>query len=177
MSYSKKGEKVCNNCGDYQLTQLCIKHTSIIVPIAILGLALGLSYGIGDSVKVENIQPINEIAELNKCPVQKTKKKKKVTLMEELEPVCGCESSYEGTRWGEPRQFDPDGTVRRGRKNSNDIGMCQINTTYHLETAQEKGYDIYTRQGNIKYANHLYRTQGYQPWSWSNDCHGKLSTD
>ena len=88
-----------------------------------------------------------------------------------LLPVCSCESSYEGNATSIPQQFEQDGiTVRTGRINSDDIGMCQINTYYHLEDSQKMGIDIYTAEGNVEYANHLYDTQGVTPWNWSSHC-------
>lgn len=97
-------------------------------------------------------------------------KKDKPTLHPKLKPVCACESSYSGKPSGTPRQYDPDGTVRKGRMNANDIGMCQVNRRYHISKAKALGYDIYTREGNIRYANHLYERKGLSPWKWSKPC-------
>lgn len=98
---------------------------------------------------------------------------KTVELDPALHPVCSCESSYEGTRYGQPRQFNPDGSVRRGRINSHDIGMCQINEDWNGDAAKKLGMDIYTTEGNIKYANYLYEHQGLKPWGWSKSCWDK----
>lgn len=98
----------------------------------------------------------------------------KENLHPDLIPVCSCESSYEGNSTSEPQQFEPDGkTVRYGRENPSDRGLCQINKEYHRETALSMGYDIETEKGNVEFANFLYKTQGYAPWSWSKHCHGK----
>lgn len=80
--------------------------------------------------------------------------------------IARCES---GTR-----QFNPDGSVLRGRINSKDVGLFQINEYYHLGASQKLGYNIYTIEGNIGYAIHLIKTQGYRPWIHSNNCHGLL---
>ena len=93
----------------------------------------------------------------------------KVVLVDStLERICGCESR--GNPNVEPRQFNSDGTVLRGVVNSQDIGMCQINLQYHGESAEMLGYDLFTEEGNISYANHLYSTQGSQPWYLSEHC-------
>ena len=87
-----------------------------------------------------------------------------------LRPVCGCESSYDGTAEGEPQQFEIDGvTVRYGRINHSDRGMCQINSI-HRDEARSMGMDIETASGNVAFANHLYETQGLKPWNWSKPC-------
>ncbi len=96
-----------------------------------------------------------------------------VKLHPALRPVCGCESSYEGTWKGEPQQFETNGEVRRGRVNRADVGMCQINLFYHGEAAEKMGVDLFTKEGNITYANHLYETQGLGPWIWSKPCWNK----
>lgn len=98
---------------------------------------------------------------------------KQAELEAALKAVCSCESSYEGTRYGKPRQFNPDGSIRRGRQNSHDVGACQINEDYHLAASQKLGMDIYTEEGNIEYANYLYKHQGTKPWSWSKNCWGQ----
>lgn len=87
--------------------------------------------------------------------------------------MCACESSFEGTATGTPRQFEPDGkTVRYGRVDPDDRGMCQINRRYHGEAAKALGLDLETADGNASFANHLYRTQGLTPWKWSRGCWG-----
>lgn len=76
--------------------------------------------------------------------------------------VAYCESRL--------RQFGDDGTPLRGKVNSADVGVMQINERYHLQSAKELGYDIHTLKGNLKYARHIYEEQGLQPWSASKDC-------
>lgn len=84
-----------------------------------------------------------------------------------LVPVCTCES---GRGTGKPQQFNPDGSVRLGEINPHDIGMCQINSDYHEAKAVSLGMDIYTTNGNIRYANWLYAREGLTPWNWSKSC-------
>jgi hypothetical protein len=88
-----------------------------------------------------------------------------------LQRICGCESV--GNPNKEPQQFHPDGTVIRGVINNLDIGMCQINLKYHGARAEELGIDLFTREGNLTYANMLYTTQGSTPWNWSKSCWNK----
>jgi hypothetical protein len=90
-----------------------------------------------------------------------------------LKQICSCESG--NGKYGTPQQFETDGvTPLVGRltpaRLGQDIGMCQINTMYHLETATSLGYDIYTEEGNWGYATYLYETQGTQPWNASKPC-------
>lgn len=90
------------------------------------------------------------------------------TLEPALERVCACESGG-GVA---PKQFDNQGNVIRGHYNPNDIGMCQINEYWWGDKAKELGFDIYTREGNIKMANWIYKndSRGIENWSWSKHC-------
>lgn len=122
-------------------------------------MALILAVPIGfhkESVAAQTVQPVE---------------KEKVELVEALKPVCSCEST--GSPYNTPRQFNADGSVVRGKINRHDIGMCQINSDYHEEAAKKMGMDIYTEQGNIEYANYLYKHEGLKPWSWSRSCWSK----
>lgn len=107
------------------------------------------------------------------CPFTRTNEAEEVAtetpvLREELVPICACESR--GRRDAKPSHFNPDGSVIRGKINPQDIGMCQINLTYHEETAASMGYDLFKEADNIKYANYLYDSQGSAPWNWSKKC-------
>lgn len=79
-----------------------------------------------------------------------------------LAEVSYCESRF--------RQFNPDGTILRGRANRSDVGVMQINTYYHGAKAQKLGLDLYTLEGNLEYARYLYETQGVAPWIHSSKC-------
>lgn len=83
--------------------------------------------------------------------------------------IAFCESTY--------RQYDPnkkaeDGTpvVLRGVHNPADVGIFQINETYHLEKSKELGYNIYTPEGNINYGLWLLKNEGSRHWNWSKPC-------
>ena len=91
----------------------------------------------------------------------------------ELRRMCACESTGDPNK--EPRQFDEQGNVVKGwfsDKENTDWGMCQISDKYWLKKSQELGYDIFTREGNLKMAEWLYEAQGTYPWRWSKSCHG-----
>ncbi len=82
-----------------------------------------------------------------------------------LAEVARCESHF--------RHEDPaTGTVITGRLNPSDIGVMQINRTYHEDTAKNMGVDIYTLGGNMAYARYLYTQYGTQPWRASSACWG-----
>lgn len=85
-----------------------------------------------------------------------------------LKKICSCESN--GHAYGEPKQFNSDGSVLRGKINPLDTGMCQINLKYHQATAERMGYDLFTEYGNASYATWLFDTQGSVPWNWSKSC-------
>lgn len=85
-----------------------------------------------------------------------------------LKRICSCESN--GNPNGEPKQFNSDGTVVKGKINPLDTGMCQINLKYHQATAERLDYDLFTEYGNASYAIYLYETQGTTPWNWSRSC-------
>lgn len=63
--------------------------------------------------------------------------------------------------------YDSDGNVLKGKINSKDIGICQINEFYHLENAKQLNIDIYEPEGNIEYAIYLYTQNGTKDWNWS----------
>lgn len=82
-----------------------------------------------------------------------------------LAAIARCESEY--------RQFGTTGTTLRGRVNSADVGVMQINEKYHLARSKKLGMDIHTLEGNLEYGALLYKEQGSQPWSASKPCWGK----
>lgn len=76
--------------------------------------------------------------------------------------VAYCES--------EIRQFGPDGKPLLGWANADDIGVMQINQEAHGAKAKALGIDLGTLEGNLKFARHLYKTQGLAPWVYSKHC-------
>lgn len=69
------------------------------------------------------------------------------------------------------KQFNADGSVRRGILNHKDIGKWQINEKYWLAKSKELGFDIYTLDGNRQMALWIYNRYGATPWHWSATCH------
>lgn len=84
-----------------------------------------------------------------------------------LADIAWCESRM--------RHFGKNGGVLRGMVDSDDIGVMQINTRYHLEDSEKLGFDIYTLNGNLGYARYLYEKQGSKPWLASSPCWGKMA--
>ena len=76
--------------------------------------------------------------------------------------IARCESTF--------RQFDSKGNVIKGKVNDDDIGVMQINTFYHGESAEKLGYDLYTIDGNLGFAKWLYGKYGDAPWVHSSPC-------
>jgi len=86
-----------------------------------------------------------------------------------LVDIARCESTF--------RQFHKDGTLVRGRVDSADIGVMQINLRYHGETAEKMGIDLETVKGNVEYGQYLYNKFGTKPWSASEKCWSKRSSE
>ncbi|OIP77774.1 MAG: hypothetical protein AUK16_01145 [Parcubacteria group bacterium CG2_30_44_11] len=78
--------------------------------------------------------------------------------------VARCESTFRHTL--------ADGSVLRGKVDSRDIGVMQINSGYHAAAAKTLGLELNNLYDNMAYARHLYETQGIQPWSSSRLCWG-----
>ncbi len=77
--------------------------------------------------------------------------------------VAFCESTL--------RQFNKDTKEPiRGVKNSQDVGVFQINESYHLAESKKLGYDIYSTEGNIAYAMYLIKKDGFRHWQSSKPC-------
>ncbi len=78
--------------------------------------------------------------------------------------IARCESQF--------RHNLADGTVLKGKVDSADTGVMQINTRYHGEKARELGLDLKDRYDNMEYARDLYLRQGTKPWTASAKCWG-----
>ncbi len=81
-----------------------------------------------------------------------------------LAEIAWCESRM--------RQFGKNGEVIKN-PNSSAIGVMQIMSSLHVETAAELGFDITTTNGNLDYAQYLYDKEGTRPWNASKACWGK----
>lgn len=84
-----------------------------------------------------------------------------------LSEIAKCESTF--------RQFDKNGDPLKGETNKGDIGVMQINKYYHEEDASKLGLDIYTLDGNLAFAKHLYEKYGSDPWVSSSKCWKRYS--
>ena len=82
-----------------------------------------------------------------------------------LADIAQCESQM--------LQFNTNGDVLRN-PNSTAIGIMQIMTSVHSDTADKLGIDIHTIQGNLAYARYLYEEKGTAPWNSSKACWGKM---
>ncbi len=78
--------------------------------------------------------------------------------------VARCESTFRHTL--------ADGSVLKGRVDSADTGVMQINKRYHEKTAHSMGLDLDDIHDNMAYARYLYEKQGTQPWKASSPCWG-----
>ena len=76
--------------------------------------------------------------------------------------VARCESQFRHTL--------EDGSVLRGKVDSRDTGVMQINAGYHKATALKLGLDLENFSDNMAYARYLYHQQGTKPWSASASC-------
>lgn len=79
-----------------------------------------------------------------------------------LVEIARCESTFQHTL--------ADGSVLKGKVDTADTGVMQINTRYHGKRAKELGLDLNDLFDNMEYARYLYETQGTQPWSASSPC-------
>lgn len=109
----------------------------------------------------------NKVKSLESEPIKKADPVEAV-LLKELVPICACEST--GSKYKTPTHYEADGTVKRGKINKLDIGICQINLKYHESSATKMGLDLFKKGDNITYANYLYKKQGSTPWNWSREC-------
>ena len=85
-----------------------------------------------------------------------------------MEKIAYCESRN--------RQFNSKGKVLRGIVNPKDVGKFQINEYWHLATSVKMQIDIYTLEGNTKYAMYLFNKEGTKPWNASKPCWSKYLT-
>ncbi|MCA9364144.1 hypothetical protein KC727_02905 [Candidatus Kaiserbacteria bacterium] len=76
--------------------------------------------------------------------------------------IARCESHF--------RHILSDGSVLRGKVDSADVGVMQINTRYHGQTASDLGLNLLNLYDNMSYARDLYERQGTKPWSASAPC-------
>ncbi len=158
-------------------SELLSKHTRIlnftaISLLMVMSAAGGLAspVTVTDAPKLEDQNIVREISRKEVEIIMSTEEyvRKYFSDIPIMIQIAKCESHF--------RQLDKDGSIHRGVVNNEDVGVMQINEHYHLETSQEKNYNIYTLEGNTAYARELYEKQGTQPWSSSRACWGKYQT-
>lgn len=76
--------------------------------------------------------------------------------------VARCESQFRHTL--------SDGSILKGKVDSADTGVMQINARYHGAEATKMGLDLNNIYDNMAFARHLYEKQGTQPWKASSAC-------
>jgi hypothetical protein len=77
-----------------------------------------------------------------------------------LKKVAQCESGA--------RQYNANGRIVKNPVTP-DYGIFQINAI-HVKTAQALGYDIFSEEGNIRFAMYLYQKNGLRDWNASKHC-------
>ena len=82
--------------------------------------------------------------------------------------IAECESKF--------TQFGKGGTALHGGMGGKMIGIFQIYSDIHADYAAGRGMDIYTTEGNLAYARHLYEREGTKPWLSSFPCWGSKET-
>lgn len=79
-----------------------------------------------------------------------------------LSEIARCESHFRHTL--------PDGTILKGKVDSADTGVMQINKRYHGKKAAELDLNLENLDDNLAYARYLYEKQGTKPWKASSAC-------
>lgn len=144
-----------------------------------LNIAIGL-YMIMSTVTgtTQTLPPVTATSTPPETPVQTLEDKKETRIKNSVEveayvkeyfkdvpilaEVARCESQF--------RQTDKEGNIIRGVQNRFDVGVMQINELYHRDEAKAQNIDIYSLDGNLKYARELYEKQGVYPWMASSAC-------
>ncbi len=88
-----------------------------------------------------------------------------------LAEIAKCESQF--------RQFDKNGDILKNGMGSSAIGIMQIMSSVHDDTAENLDIDIRSIEGNLAYAQYLYDKHermygdGTLPWKSSKACWGR----
>lgn len=83
----------------------------------------------------------------------------------ELAEVARCESTF--------RHYDKNGQVLKGKVDSRDTGVMQINLHYHADTAEKLGLNVHNIDDQLAYSLNLHGRKGLKPWNASKPCWGK----
>ena len=130
-------------------------------------LTLGLALAFSSILSGSSLQTANAVAIAAMPQSQTVEEYVRAYFVDEplLADIAGCESHF--------RQYSKSGTVLRGEVVREDVGLMQINETYHKDIADKLGLDLNTMQGNMAYGRYLYDKQGPTPWNSSKACWGK----
>jgi hypothetical protein len=123
-----------------------------------VGCLLGLVFLLGQATTVQAAATTTSIATSaqNQVFVEKLVREYFVDVPVMIE-IARCESNF--------RQFTDGGTVFRGGVGGGMIGVFQFYEAIHKTPALARGFDLATLEGNIGYAQHVYKQSGTQPWS------------
>jgi len=138
------------------------------MPSITIGLALALSAAFGVSSTPTTTADTETFSDVALAPQAQTLREHVEEYFADIPvmiAVSKCESHF--------RQYEKDGSIYRGKINNQDVGLMQINERYHLDTAEKLGIDIYSIDGNLEYARHLYEKEGTRPWNSSAPCWSK----
>lgn len=117
---------------------------------------------IGAGVHQEMVSP--EVLAVEKTIIQEPKQE----IPEVMVRIAKCESGN--------KHFEKGQVLVRGNavsRSSVDVGRWQINNAIWGKKASEKGFDIFSEQGNEDMAMFLYETYGTEPWVHTKKCWNK----
>ena len=145
------------------------KGRGIFEKVLITGIFLFFASSIiaGLIVGKNEVAQAKEIAKELPKPIviEKIVKVKDDTIPPILKKIFECESGG--------KHYDKNGKVIKGKVDSDDTGVAQINLRYHGKEAKRLGYDLMTEKGNIGYAKYLLENFGTKFWSASAKCWSK----
>ncbi len=135
----------------------------ILIALIAIAFASSLSHGSATSTPTESM---SDFLNSDKYTVEE-KVEVYFADIPVMKLIASCESHY--------RQTTLDGKVYRGEQVPADVGVMQVNESYHSATAKKLGLDLHTLEGNLMYARYLYERQGTTPWNASAKCWKKQS--
>ncbi|MSR87821.1 MAG: hypothetical protein EXS69_01475 [Candidatus Zambryskibacteria bacterium] len=134
---------------------------AITLPVPAYELEAAVVQSLPKEVKSEDYQPISDSKNVEKFI------KDYFADIPLMSKIAACESQN--------RQYNSKGGVLKGKKNTYDRGVMQINVLYHEETAIEMGLDLHNIDDNVAFARYLYKKYGAKPWMSSSPCWSKFS--
>ena len=118
-------------------------------------------------IPLEEPEPLPEgVICLDDCPLIEVAVRDHFADVGIMVEIARCESGF--------RQFDKEGKPLKN-PGSTATGVFQLMASYHREPASNLGMDIDTVEGNLAYADVLYRQSGTTPWLASFSCWGSAN--